>query len=463
MLAPRDSKEIRMRKSRNHAQHLAWLIPALVGLTSWLILSGHSLVQPLSAFLNRVHASSMASPPVSLPPARPDQMASKRMSEGDCQRPLSFGANIGQTDSQVMLFSRGDVVGPSPSPLSRSGNVLTPIVIDFENLPADGPGTGAAVVVTSQYADRGIIFNGPVALDYSKGPLAIPGFAHSGVKAIEQCYGAEFCAKPVEMSFTEAQRRVKVWVGYGARLTERRTVLLRAFDASGNPAGSATATLDPSVSPQPIRTPLEVISSSANITRAAVSFSPGTVLMNNLAVDDVEFDVAGPRPTCLAIRNPTVTLNQPPNGIFVGRNEFILQGSVSTETPLEAATLTVTGAGGLRSLNLLGSNLISPNGGNFGPVAINDTLFAGLNTVTVSAQNCRGAGQSSATVTLPPAPRIFGAEVNQGLPDYPLVAGKTALVRVYIGSSVAGAPTRVDRATLDVTAQSTGRTFSVNA
>src|SRR5262249_29734874 len=86
-----------------------------------------------------------------------------------------------------------------------------------------------------------------------------------------------------------------------------------------------------------------------------------------------------------------------------------------------------------------------------------------LNPVTVSEQNCRGAGQGSATITLPPAPRLFGAEVNQGLPDYPLVAGKTTLARVYIGTSVAGSPTRVDRAVLDVTAQSTGRTFSVGA
>src|SRR5262249_60578510 len=37
------------------------------------------------------------------------------------------------------------------------------------------------------------------------------------------------------------------------------------------------------------------------------------------------------------------------------------------------------------------------------------------------------------------------------------------LARVYIGTSAAGSPTRVDRAVLDVTAQSTGGTFSVNA
>src|SRR5687768_2404615 len=68
-----------------------------------------------------------------------------------------------------------------------------PIVIDFEDLPAGPTGAPATVVVNDQYADRGIRFNNPVALDYSIGAVAIPGFAHSGVKAIEQCYTEEFC------------------------------------------------------------------------------------------------------------------------------------------------------------------------------------------------------------------------------------------------------------------------------
>ncbi|HEX9316960.1 MAG TPA: hypothetical protein VN986_02025 [Actinomycetota bacterium] len=64
-----------------------------------------------------------------------------------------------------------------------------PVVIDFEDLPA--PGWGEAVpafTVTDQYASRGVTFNGPPALDYSRGQPTIPGFAHSGTKAIEPCY-----------------------------------------------------------------------------------------------------------------------------------------------------------------------------------------------------------------------------------------------------------------------------------
>src|SRR5262245_36593789 len=54
------------------------------------------------------------------------------------------------------------------------------VVIDFEDLAPGGPGgAGSPVIVTNQYADKGIIFNSPVALDYSKGPFSVPGFAHS--------------------------------------------------------------------------------------------------------------------------------------------------------------------------------------------------------------------------------------------------------------------------------------------
>lgn len=63
-----------------------------------------------------------------------------------------------------------------------------------------------------------------------------------------------------------------------------------------------------------------------------------------------------------------------------------------------------------------------------------------------------------------PAPTlvISGTEVNQGLPTYPLVAGKTTLVRVYTRSSRAGVPVHVDSAVLDVT-PSGGAPFTLNA
>ena len=128
--------------------------------------------------------------------------------------------------------------------------------IDFEDLPANGPGT-PALVVSNQYASRGVVFNGPVVIDYSIGILAIPGFAHSGSKALEQCFAKEFCTTPFDITFSRPHQRVKLWVGFSQRLTETRSVVMTAFAATG--IRTAVTTLSPSTGPQPVRLPLEIV------------------------------------------------------------------------------------------------------------------------------------------------------------------------------------------------------------
>jgi len=332
-------------------------------------------------------------------------------------------------------------------------------LIDFESISANKPGTPEAGIVSTQYGDSGITFNNAVPLDYSDSP----DFAHSGTKAIEQCYSKEFCTTPFEMTFTTAQKHIKVWVGYRGNLAETRTVVLRAFDAGGTEVSQATATLQSnSASSQSISTPLEVITETPSIIRATVSFSPDTVLMNNLALDDIEFDTAGPSPACASTRNPTVTLTQPANGFSTQRNEFILQGAVNTQAPLQKATLTVIGTGSIdttttteapqeRSLNLFDS-LISPEElGNFGigPTRINELLFPGSNIISVTVQDCHGSTESDKiTVSFAPISTddtrfvFLGMDANQQQSgafdpdkDYPpgtLTAGKKTSVRVYL-------------------------------
>ena len=63
-------------------------------------------------------------------------------------------------------------------------------IITFEEFTTPGPGQGGQVRVNDQYP--GVTFNSAWVLDYSKG-LTIPGFAHSGTRAIVLCYGIEFC------------------------------------------------------------------------------------------------------------------------------------------------------------------------------------------------------------------------------------------------------------------------------
>ena len=315
-----------------------------------------------------------------------------------------------------------------------------PVVIDFEDLPAGSPGTPANVFVNTQYAAQGITFNDLTAFDYSR---AIPGFAHSGTKAIEGCSG-EGCRVPIEMSFTAAQPRVKVWVGYNGffgERTESRTVVLRALDAGGGEVGRATTDLLIGSQPIPIRTSLEIISANANITRALVQllFPDGSVAVTGgLAVDDVEFDITGPPPPCPTTQSPTVTLTRPINGQTVQINAFLIQSEISTTAPLEDARVIVIGPSGSRSMSIFGG----PTTRGYGPVILGEALFPGVNTIIVEAKNCRGVGQSNPrTITFAPIAsgtrfKLMGLEITQAIQDLdntvPLIAGKRTFARAYL-------------------------------
>jgi hypothetical protein len=175
-----------------------------------------------------------------------------------------------------------------------------PTVINFDNLVTGGWGTGGPISVTNQYSAQGVTFNSPKAIDFSKG-IAIPGFAHSGTIAIEQCYSAEFCSTPIEMKFNQPQSRVKVWVGIDTRISGKQEVTLRAFNSAGTQIAQDKKTIDPSAGPVPIQTSLQVSSvnpkqkivTRSSIVRATVSFSDSNAFTNGLAVDDVEFESTG--------------------------------------------------------------------------------------------------------------------------------------------------------------------------
>ena len=300
------------------------------------------------------------------------------------------------------------------------------VVIDFENLPSGGP-------VTNQYAQFGITFNSLKALRYPH----ITGFPHSGLQAAEQCYAQEFCTAPVEMSFTSAQRRVKVWVGLSNPFSVSATVILRVLDAGGAQIGQATAVFNPSSSPQLIRTPLEVTLPNASIWRALVSFSPTSNGSSSLAIDDIEFDSAGPPPPCPSTQNPTLSLIQPANGQTVQFNNFLLEARVNSQDTLSnSLTLTANGPGGATRTSVL-----TLNNGKYGPISFNGFLFPGVNTLIARYQDCKGTVQTSRTITYTPIPAdtrfvLMGIEVTQATQDasngVPLVANKKAVARVYL-------------------------------
>ncbi|MFB3766181.1 MAG: hypothetical protein ACE14P_13175 [Methanotrichaceae archaeon] len=202
----------------------------------------------------------------------------------------------GQAIGEIRPISQQGTAGQSPT-ASQAG----PTVITFDDLNTGGLGTGGPIPVTNQYASQGATFNGPVAIDFSKGN-AIPGFAHSGTNAIEQCYAAEFCTAPIEIKFSQGQARVKVWVGYDSTINQKTPVILRAFDASGQQIAQDSDNLNSYQGPIAIQIPLEVstinpnnrLLTRSNIMRVTVGFLDSNRYTNGLAVDDVEFErVAG--------------------------------------------------------------------------------------------------------------------------------------------------------------------------
>lgn len=261
--------------------------------------------------------------------------------------------------------------------------------IRFEEMTPDGPGTGGAVPVLNFYAAQGVIFRA-VALDFPKG-LAIPNFAHSGTRAIETCYAVEFCSAPIEMTFTQAQARIRLWVGFSSSLAQSATVAMRAFAGDGSQVGQTIKTLAASTTPTAIQTPMEITTTGAKIARVTVGLESGgaPTFTSGLAVDDVEFDTAGPPPACAATQDPTVSISQPTSGQTVQFDQFILAFIVNSADPFATTTITDAGSGQVHSVSYPGFN------GSFGPSWVNGLLVPGSSTLTVAVKDCHGTAQAS--------------------------------------------------------------------
>lgn len=307
------------------------------------------------------------------------------------------------------------------------------VVLTFDDVPAG--------LLSTQYQNKGATFNFPLNRD------SAPGLAHSGTKAIELCFATEFCKSPLKVTFTTPQRRVKVFVGVTSQIDPALPVLMQAFNSSGAIVAQKTVMLGPSSVPVPVQVPLEVISASANITQVVAGFDGPNTFNNGLVFDDFQFDTAGPPPVCTATAAPQVTLLQPNGTVTTQLNDFLLQGSVSTQAPLDSATLTVQGPGGQKVSSILGP-IIQTTSAPFGAIHVNDSLFEGTNTVTVTARNCRGTGGVRGTVIYTPVAEgtkvnLLGMEITQATQDVnnsvPLIAGKPTGVRLYF-STTGGLP-----------------------
>lgn len=309
------------------------------------------------------------------------------------------------------------------------------VVIDFEDL---GSGSSSEVV-TNQYGALGIIFSNALDINYSTGQVQIPNFPHSGIRAVEPCFAAEFCSGPLSMTFTAGQARVKAWVGLDFSTTQAFTVEMAGFDAGGNQVTSATVTLPAHPSgPTLIRTPIEIGRFAADIRRVDIGMTPfGTAFNNGLGVDDVEFDTIGPPPPCPAVNPPSMNIVKPTSGLVTRCNRFLFQDNVITGDPFARRTISVHGS----TMGQLSQWTTPVSSGVSAQTWLYGSLFPGLNTVTDRIEDCKGFVEKSATVEYDPIPDgtqivIDGFEPTQSvqtLPNsVPLITDKRTVVRVYL-------------------------------
>ena len=205
-------------------------------------------------------------------------------------------------------------------------------VIDFED-------RSDRELIFNQYANLGVIFHGSSVRAFSQ----LPGFAHSGAKAVQPCpFATEFCIAPITLSFTAPQNHVKVWFGLEFPFNEQKMVVLRAFNSSGMQVGESSHSVPASTNPTPVSIPLEVTTQNANITSVIVTIDNAATCLctAGLTIDDIEFDSAGPPPVCPTTDNPVLVLDHPANGVSSHFNSFLLEGTVTTNAPIDYANVT---------------------------------------------------------------------------------------------------------------------------
>jgi hypothetical protein len=321
------------------------------------------------------------------------------------------------------------------------------VVISFEDL---NPG-GGITTVGPQYAALGVTFNSVQAMDFSQRLPQVPNFAHSGTRAVEQCFAAEFCSSPIAASFTAAQSRVKVWVGLDFAPQQAFTIQLAGYNSTDALVATDSVTIPAGASPVAVRFPLSIGTVSPSIVRAEVTIPGG--FMNGVVVDDVEFDTIGPPPPCLAVGPPSLTVFQPTGTVTTRTNRFEYQDQASSLDPFATRTITSVGPSGQPHVAV-------------SQVAQQPTIHTwmygylepGLNLVTVRVQDCGGATTRNFQVQYNPLPadlgfEVLGYEVTQSIQDLfhsvPLISGKRTYLRLYLGLTGSATSLTNVRATLN--------------
>lgn len=220
-----------------------------------------------------------------------------------------------------------------------------PVVLDFEDVPANGRGQPATAPVTDFYRELGVRLNGPTVLDYDAG-RALPGFVRSGSQAVTPCYSEEFCTDPVTLDFAVPQVRVAVWVGFDVVFGAGGPggVVLVAYDGNGEVVSQAFAPLQPGTSAQPVDIRLEAVDEDAAIRRVEVRWRDPAQQTNGLVVDDVELEPAAAQ---LRVLPDTVDLGE----VVVGGDPRAVEATVSNvgNVPVAVTAVRLVGSEDVRA------------------------------------------------------------------------------------------------------------------
>jgi hypothetical protein len=224
------------------------------------------------------------------------------------------------------------ILGLALAPVALGQEV---VLIDFEDIATRGWGEGGQVVLTDQYANRGVTFNSPRVFDYTQG-IPIPDFVH-GTRAIQHCFAAEFCVTPIVATFSRPMARVRVWVGF-ARENVTTDITFTARDAAGAMIAQLTLTVPESAGPTPV-SPLEIRDPNRGIVSVEV-VPAGNFGINDVVVDDLEFDDGvvpppPPEPFDLAIGDPSIAA-KPDEGAII-TVPITVSGATAGATTLVAA------------------------------------------------------------------------------------------------------------------------------
>lgn len=160
----------------------------------------------------------------------------------------NHGAHARARALGILVLSLVTLLGPVGA-ASGAGPFLAdgrdPVVITFDDYPANISGTAAAPPIIDQYAEQGVVFpNGVTALRFSKKSFpAAPDLPRSRQVVVTTCYSVEFCTNNIAMAFATDTQRVAVYVGTAAALTEPGVVVMTAFDAQQAPLTRSTVEL----------------------------------------------------------------------------------------------------------------------------------------------------------------------------------------------------------------------------